>query len=222
MGKIFLLLFGCSLAFQYGSQAQDVRHQESVMSLGRQSSFYIEVDGANKKMIESSFKDFMKNYGKVNYNSKSKEFFLPGLSLPGISSRVDVYASLVEGKNQSTVFAWFDTGSGFVNPNDQPKETEAVKELMTNLYLFAKRRVIEEELKEEEKKLSNLEKELKKLQDKNKGFHNDIEKAKEAIAKAEKNIEENLKQQEIKHEEIKAKEKYIEKVTMRLNNLGKE
>lgn len=215
-------MFGLSLAFQYSSQAQDVRHQESIMSLGKQSSFYIEVDGAHKKMIESSFKDFIKNYGKVNYNSKSKEYFLSGISLPGSSSRVDVYASLVEGKNQSTVFAWFDTGNGFVNPDDHPKETMAVKELMANLYLFAKKRVIEKELKVEEKELVNLEKELKKLQDKNEGFHRDIEKAKEAIAKAEKNIEENLKQQEIKREEIKAKEKDIEKVTMRLNNLGKE
>lgn len=215
-------MFGLSLAFQYSSQAQDVRHQESVMSLGKQSSFYIEVDGADKKLIENSFKDFIKNYGKVNYNSKSKEYSVSGISLPGSPSRVDVYASLVEGKNQSTVFAWFDKGSGFVNPNDHPAETKAVKDLMTNLYLFAKKRVIEEELKEEEKKLAKLQRELEKLQDKNKGYHRDIEKAKEAIAKAEKNIEDNLKEQDNKREEIKGKEKDIEKVTMRLNNLGKE
>ena len=224
MRKIYLLIINFLMIFQISNYAQDVRHQESIMSLGRQSSFYVEIDGADKKMTENAWKDFMKSYGKMNFNSKAKEFLASAITIPMISSsaKIDLYASIKEGKNQTTVFVWFDLGGGFANPNDNPSETKGVRDFMTNFYLFTKKRVIEEELKEEEKSLNKLQKDLEKLEDRNKGFHRDIEKAKEAIAKAEKNIEDNLKDQEKKKEEIQGKEKDVQKVVNRLNNLGKE
>ena len=70
--------------------------------------------------------------------------------------------------------------------------------------------------------LSDLEKDLKKLKEKNEDFHNDIEKAKQKIIEAEKNIEKNIVDQENKGKEIDTQKVAVEKVVEKLNNLGKK
>ena len=66
-----------------------------------------------------------------------------------------------------------------------------------------------------------MEKELRKLEKKNTGYHKDIEKAKEKIEKAEKDIEQNLRDQEDQRITIEQQRKVIEEIIERLNNLGR-
>ena len=71
---------------------------------------------------------------------------------------------------------------------------------------------------EEAKKLKDLEKLIKK----NKGYHKDIEKAKEAILKAENAIQQNIKDQEMKRAEVQGQKEIMEMVQKKLNEVGKE
>ena len=70
--------------------------------------------------------------------------------------------------------------------------------------------------------MSGLEKDLKKLKGKNEDYHEDIEKAKQKIMEAEKNIEMNVVEQENKTKEIDTQKAVVTKVTEKLNNLGKK
>ena len=60
------------------------------------------------------------------------------------------------------------------------------------------------------------------MKDKNDDYHKDIEKAKQKIAEAEKNIEKNVVDQENKVKEIDTQKVVVDKVIEKLNNLGKK
>ena len=93
---------------------------------------------------------------------------------------------------------------------------------MKDYFVSVRKKVVAEEVKMEEKNLSNLEKDLKKLKEKNEDLHKDIEKAKLKIAEAEKNIEKNLVDQDNKGKEISTQKDVLGKVTEKLNNIGKK
>jgi hypothetical protein len=224
MLKSFLLALA-SFAFLTGhSLAQDVRSSKAIMSLGNQDAFYIQIDGANAKMSENVWKSFMKDTGKTRYNKKAKEFNSMGAVVPLIRSGkpMDIYASHKEGVNQATTYVWFDIGGAFANPKDHPELTNGINLFLTQFYLAVKKAVLEEMLREEEKRLDNLNKDLNRLVRQNESLHKDIEKLQDAILKAERDIENNLLDQDAKNKEIENKKKDIDKVIFRINNLGKD
>jgi len=216
---IFTLLLG-SLSF---IAAQTVSEVNKSMSLGKQSAFQIDIDGADEDLSEDVWKDFIKDYGKSKRNKKAREYYSIGARIPLISGSndVDVYIRFDERVNMTTATMWIDMGESFINSNDHPKEAQGAEEFVTNYYLAVKKVAIEKEMKEQEKALNKLEKELRKLEKKNTGYHKDIEKAKEKIEKAEKNIEQNLKDQEDQAIVIEQQKKVIEEIIERLNNLGR-
>ncbi len=203
---------------------QDAMEKKVSMSLGPQNGFYLEIPGADKKMAEKTFYEFVKEYGKVKENGKAREHFMTATKIPVINgtSPVDLYAKFEEGKNMATTYMWVDLGGAFVNSSDHPSQTAAVRQFMYDYFIAVRKKVVNEELKTEEKNLNGLEKDLEKLKDKNQDYHNDIEKAKQKIAEAEKNIEKNLVDQENKVKEIDTQKVVVEKVVEKLNNLGKK
>ncbi|MBK9256003.1 MAG: hypothetical protein IPM42_10980 [Saprospiraceae bacterium] len=222
MKKLIYLVFTILLV-PFFSSAQNVVERKSSMSLGPQDGFYVELPGATKKMAESTFSDMMKEYGKLKDNSKARESFMAATKIPIIngSSPLDLYVKYEEGKNMMTTYVWVDLGGAFVNSTDHPSQAKAIKQLIYDYSLNVKKKVIAEELKAEEKTLSNLNKDLEKLQKKNDDFHKDIEKAKQKIAEAEKNIEKNESEQETKRSEIEKQNSVVEQVTQKLNSVGK-
>jgi hypothetical protein len=204
--------------------AQDVRSSKAIMSLGNQEAFYIQIDGADTKTTENIWKSYTKDMGKTRHNKKAKEFFTPGavVSLIRPGQALDLYASHKEGVNQTTTYVWFDIGGAFANPKDHPELTKGIDLFMTEFYFAVKRAVFEGMLKEEEKSLDNLNKDLNRLVRQNESLHKDIEKFQDAILKAERDIENNILDQEAKNMEIENKRKDIEKVIFRINNLGKD
>ena len=65
------------------------------------------------------------------------------------------------------------------------------------------------------------EKELKKLRDKNRDLHKDIDELKEKIRKAESEIEKNLQEQEKKKEEIEMQKEKLQAVIDKMNAIGR-
>ncbi|MGB4960278.1 MAG: hypothetical protein WBO36_12435, partial [Saprospiraceae bacterium] len=68
-----------------GVIAQKAVEKKTTMSLGAQNAFYIEIDGADKKLAEKTFYDFVKEYGKMKENKKAKEHFLMATKIPVIN-----------------------------------------------------------------------------------------------------------------------------------------
>ena len=216
----FILLIGILSQ----TTAQDVNEKKISMSLGPQNAFYVEIPGSDLKMAEKTFYEIIKEYGKLKENKKAREHFMMATKIPVIngSSPLDVYAKFEEGKGMTTTFVWMDMGGAFINSNEYGSQAKSLKQFMSDYFIAVRKKVVTEELKVEEKKLADVEKDLKKLKDKNDDYHQDIEKAKQKIVEAEKNIEKNVVDQENKVKEIDDQKSSVQKVVEKLNNLGKK
>ncbi len=221
MKSLLTLFLALNLTLIMG---QDVIERKTSMSLGPQNGFYIEIPGADKKMAEKTFYEFVKEFGKMKENGKAREHFMMATKIPVIngSSPVDLYAKFEEGKSLATTYIWIDLGGAFINSTDHVSQTKSLKQFMFDYFIAVRKKVVAEELKVEEKNLANLEKDLKKLRDKNDDYHQDIEKAKQKIVDAEKNIDKNIAEQENKEKEIDSQKNAVSKVTEKLNSLGKK
>jgi len=222
MKKLTLGLLFFFFAFSF-VRAQNVTERKVSMSLGAQNAYVIDVEGADKKIMEDVFKSTFKEYGKIQENRKARESFMVATKISRIngSSPVDLYAKFEEGKGMATTYVWIDLGGAFTNSTEYMKQSDAIKTMLQDYYYECRKVVVANELKVEEKSLDKLEKELSKLQKQNDGYHQDIEKAKQKIAEAEKNIEQNIVDQESKTKEIEGQKKVVETVTEKLNNIGK-
>lgn len=219
----FILLFTMLLGTFTIVSAQTINEETKSMSLGKQVGYQVDIDGADEDLTEDVWKDFIKDFGKTKRNKKAREYYSVGAKVPLINgaNELDLYIRFDERVNMTSVMLWVDLGESFVNSNEYPKEAQGAQEFLMNFYLAVKKKAIEEEMKEQEKIFSNMEKDLRKLEKKNTDYHQDIEKAKEKIEKAEKNIEQNLKEQEDQRITIEQQRKVIEEIIERLNNLGR-
>lgn len=216
----FVFLFFVFASFSIG---QNVTERRVSMSLGAQNAYVVDVEGADKKIMEDVFKTMFKEYGKIQENRKARESFMMATKIPRVngSSPVDLYAKFEEGKGVATTYVWVDLGGAFTSSTGYAKQSDAIKLMLQDYYYECRKVVVANELKAEEKALDKLEKEMAKLQRQNEGYHEDIEKAKQKIAEAEKNIEQNLLDQGSKTQEIEGQKKVVETVTEKLNNIGK-
>ncbi|MCB9308779.1 MAG: hypothetical protein H6567_01810 [Lewinellaceae bacterium] len=222
MKSIFYTLF-ITIIFALSARAQNCVESKQTMSLGPQNGFFIEIEGADAKLAQDVLENSTKEYGKWKKNSKSKEYTMLGVKIPMIngSSPLDLYVKYDDGKEMATTYLWVDMGGAFVNSMDHKSQTEGIRTFMTDYYNNVRKKVVEAEVKKEEKQQDKLEKELRKLEDKNKDLHDDIEKYKQKIAEAERNIEVNLENQKAKASEIEQQKMVVEKVVEKLNNIGK-
>jgi hypothetical protein len=222
--SIFWALFAVISATFVKAQGDVVSEKKVSMSLGPQNCFYVELQGADKKLAEKTFTEFFKPYGKLKENGKARELFIMATKVTpvGATSPMDVYVKIEDGKNQATTYVWMDLGGEFLSSKDHPKMAESMNRWMKDYHLEVRKKVVAEEVRQEEKQLAQLEKDLKKLRDKHLSYEQDIEKAKLKIIESEKNIEKNLVEQEQKNVEITTQKLQVEKVIKKLNSLGKK
>jgi len=208
--KKTITLMTLLVAFATLVTAQNVEAIEKTMSLGKQTGVYIEVEGGDKDDVKDLWEDYMKDYGKTKRNKKAKEYYSEGARIPLVSSgnTVDMYAKFEDGKNQATAYFWAVVDGEFVD------DSQGLQTFAQDFYVMA-------EIKEQEKLLKKIDKNMGKLVKKNNGYHKDIEKAEDKIRKAEENIEKNLNEQdELQAELIKQKE-VLDMIIDKLNSVGK-
>ena len=211
-----LLLAGSTLLAQ-------VIEKDMRMSSGVQNALVVELHGSNKKRAESIWKDFSKDFGKLQRDKKTDEHFLLNVVMPSIDPEyaVTVYTKFDEYDDMTRAYFWFKMDDRFLNSIDDEKEINGADALLTDYSIAVEKEVVKDELKKEEDTLKDLQKDLDKLEKKNKDLLRDIEKAKDTIRKAEADIEQNIKDQDAKNKEIKEQEKNVEKVSDKMNKVGK-
>jgi hypothetical protein len=221
MKSIITLLFCITTCFL---SAQEINERKLSMSLGSQNGFFVDIAGADKKMCQKVFEEMVKSSGKIKENKKAREYFLTQTRVAAIngSSPIDMYIKFDEGKGQATTTLFVDMGGAFISTENNPNQAAVVKQFMNDYYVEVRKRVVTEELKTEEKKQADLDKDLKKLRDKKEDYLAEIEKCKQKIIEAEKNIEKNTIDQGTKEKEIESQKGVVKKVIEKLNNLGKK
>ncbi len=204
--------------------AQQVQEATRVMSLGTENAYTIQIGGADEKIAEKTLKQFLEPYGKIKEQKKFKEFQLLTTPIAPVSgsSNLDLFVKIQQNGSIVTVTFWARTQTDFINTQRQPEISKKFHNFIQNYQLALEKNIAENAWKLESDLLQKMEKELKKLQESNKNYHHDIQKAKERIAEAEKNIEQNLKQQEVKTQEILDQHIKVQKAEEKFNNVGKK
>ena len=201
--------------FSIASQAQVVEGTYE-LSLGDQPGFLMDHPDADKKIVEDVIEEYLKGYGKVKRNRKAKEWTCENCLISQIEQDpIDVYFKIQEGRGMVSSYIFFDDGYGFLEGSD------AIEKFLMNIFHEVQREVIRKDIEGLEKDLSSFTKDLSKLVKKNKGLHEDIEEYRAKILQAEKDIEQNLHDQEDKKMQIEKQKRDIEKTTIKLNSVGR-
>lgn len=215
-----LLTFICSVVFS-SIQAQ-VDERESLMSLGDKNALSIDVQNVDQKALESYFKDYFKEFGRVKYNRKGKEYYIEDAKLKSVSSeKVNVYAKMEDLNKAARLYLWIDNGTAFVNSRETEKEYDAVESMLIDFDIYIEKSLIESELKAAEKDLASMERDVSQLEKDNEKYKKEIEKARQTIQEMEEAIIDNEKAQDEKTAEMQIHKEAIEEIVERLNNVGK-
>jgi len=200
-----------------------VIQQDRLMSLGTHPALVLEIKNADVKTVESVWKSFFGNFGRDKKNRKADEYYITDAEIGPLrySRAVDLYATISGSGPNVTVVTWIDMKGGFISAADYPEQYREAVKLLQDFDLNVRKTVIEEELKENEKLLSRLDNDLKKLIRQNESLHKTIEDAKAKIAKAEEEIVVNLADQDTKKKEIEVQQKTVQEIVQKLKNLVK-
>ncbi len=204
--------------------SQEATERKIAISLGVQNAFCLDISGADRKMVESALAEFCQSFTKPKYNKKAKEWQLNQVRIPGIQNKEpwDVFVIIQEQTKSSVTTSFvFDLGSSFLIEKEKPELSKAVRQWLRDYYFAVSRKIVLEEVINEEKKLTALKRDLNKLQDKNNHLQKEIEKAKLKIAENEKAIELNLTDQENKQRQVEAQQLSVRAATDKLNSIGK-
>lgn len=211
LGILVILLSSFTLSSQ-------VVEKTMRMSQGEQNGLEVDLT-IDKKEAEKLWKNYVKPIGKLDWDRKNKEHLLFNKQISSISSDpVTIVSKFSDNGSGSIGSFWFKVNDNYLSSTDD--NIREAGNLLQEFAYEAERLNIRNRISTEEKGLSSLEKDLKKLMKKNEDLHNDIEKAKKTIADKEKAIEENLKNQENKQGEIEAQKGKIKTSTEELGKVG--
>jgi len=216
MKNIFtIFLFLISLSVLSGQ----ISEQEKSMSTGIYNSLTLELPDTQRKFAENLWKKYLKQFkGKTRRNKKAKEYFTENGSISGIGS-VNMYSHLTGSKTSTELTIWIDLGDDYLNSYAHSDQYTEAEKMLMRFALEVTREKIRIELEEEEKRLSKLNKTLKKLERANDNYHRDIRVAEEKIKKAENNIIENEVSQEETRSSIEQQKAAVEAVRKRLSDI---
>jgi predicted RNase H-like nuclease (RuvC/YqgF family) len=211
---LLIAFVGTTLSFA------QVSEKTMTMSHGTQNGLIVSIPGADEDLIEDMWKDYVKEFGKIKRNRKTKEYFGDDIQISSISGAgtMDVFSRTEDGQ----LIVFFDMGNGFLSNATHKGAYKAADIFLTEFKHEVTREMIRNELKGMAKDLSKLERELDGLKKDNDRYHDIIEKAKERISQAEADIEQNLKDQQEAEKKIEDQVKVVGEVQTKLENVGKK
>ncbi len=222
MKKLFtfalMIVFGASAA-----SAQFINEEVKSMSQGNNNSLSIELPKANEKDVQNLWEKFTKKEmkGKSKYDRKTGEVYTEAARIADMSyNAFNMYATTEVVGAGTLLTVWVDLGGEFLNSDEDADEYKAIEKQLYAFALVVARKQLEDQLKDEQKDLKKLENDLKKLGKDKEGYENDIAKAKELIAEREREIEQNLTDQDNKALEIEAQKRIIESTEEKIGDLN--
>lgn len=193
-----------------------ISEEQKTMSMGLYSALVLEIPETSEKFVSKVWKSYMNDFydNKAKFNRKTDEWFSDNAEIASIggSRPVDLYATVEDKGKNAYLTLWIDMGENFLSSLDYPgKFTEAEKFLM-RFALEVVKESTKLELEQEKKTLKKLESELKKLEKANDRYHNTIETSKAKIEKAEKDILQNEKDQDLMTTNVSEQEEFADQV----------
>lgn len=204
--------------------AQEVKIKESSESFssGSHNAFNFTVFVSDLNKVQKEWKSKMKDYGYADLKDKGNEYVFDNVKFRDLSNNpMDVYAKFDEDKGDKSVkmSVAYDMGGDYVSSGGHGKEADYMKKLMREFAVKTSKDFVEDQWKDETKKLNKLEDKKKDLEKDNKDLDNDIKNYEEKIKKAKENIEQNKKDIETKKTEIETQKKVTDEVKKKLDSI---
>ena len=210
----YLSLFLCISLALNAQLSSDHR----AMSQGMEEAVILDIESDDQRFIEKCWKEYAKTLrAKPKKDRKSGEWACGRVDLPGAEQGIELFLRIEKGGAGTETLLWGKTGDGFVQAARHPGLFTAMEDMLLDFDLFIRKEKIRLDLDAEEKQLKNLEKELGRLQKDKSRYETEIERAEERIVRAKENIVKNLKDQELKEEEIERQKEKVRQVMDRLD-----
>lgn len=222
MRNLFLFIFMTSLTTIGFSQMEEISESKETMKKGTFNAIVVELLNAEDKVALKVWKSFIKGYGaKAKKIKRTKDYLASGAIIGGLnnSENVDVYARVKERGDDSELIVWIEMGGFYVSSGSFPSDYTVAVKMLEEYVIEVAKELVNIDIEKEEKKMKKLEKEMTKLKKKNDGYHKEIEKAKKAILKAERNIEENVQQQAEQASVIESQQKALQMLKEKLSEM---
>jgi|AntRauTorckE5430_2_1112549.scaffolds.fasta_scaffold09921_2 hypothetical protein len=221
MNRYILILF-LALGTAQASLAQVVERSVG-MSAGVQNGLVLEIPAVDEGLVSDLWKDYMKDFyrEKPKWQRRDKEWLSDDADIAalGMGNTVDVFAKTEQKGDNTFIYMWVDLGGAYLNSSQHRERYTEAEKMLVRFGLEVARAKVKIELGEQEDMLKDLSRDLERLAADKERHEREIQRAKETIAKAEKDIEDNLKAQEEMAERVKAQEAVIKEVQKRLNDL---
>ncbi|MEX1002234.1 MAG: hypothetical protein WDZ35_08985 [Crocinitomicaceae bacterium] len=207
--KKTIIFFLALLAFS--ATAQIKVSEKSVDIDGSKNGFYVEIPYADQKSTEKELKSLLKDW-KGSFSSKKDVLFADDCSLKSMGENTfDAYGKVEENGDEGVyVSVAIDLGGAYLNSGEHKDQYKVMEKILKEWAIEVAKEVIGEQIKEEEKVLSDKEKELEDLKKEQEKMEKEIEDYKKAIEKNEKAIEDSKKAQEEQKEKIKTQQGVVE------------
>lgn len=210
MKQLFILLIA-AISFNSFAQNEVKVTEESISySVGSKNSIVVTIPYGDQEVVEKELKSEMKDWGGKYSSSKGEAQTLQS-SVKKMFERktFDSYAKVIKTDDGIKVAVAVDLGGAFMTSSQHSAQFAEMKERLQKFAVTAAKASIKENMKAEEKILSNFEKEEKSLEKEKDSHLKDIEDYKKKIADSQKKIEDNVILQTKKKEQIKDQSKKI-------------
>lgn len=218
-------VFAAALLFTGAAAlAQEVKIREGSESFssGSHNSFNFTVFVSDVNKVQKEWKSKMKDFGYGDSKDKGNEYVFDNVKFKDLSNNpMDVYAKFEEDKGDKSVkmYVAYDMGGDYVSSGGHGKEADYMKKMMKEFAVKTSKDFVEDQWKDENKKLEKLQDKQKDLEKDNKDLDNDIKNYEDKIKKAKENIEKNKKDIETKKTEIETQKKVTDEVKKKLDSI---
>lgn len=204
--KTILVLFLISFIHQSGQAQDSLQITESVelMSQGKQNGFHIMIPKNSVKDAEKLWKKFMKDETKTSMKSEYNEMVLRDATLKSMGNgAINVYTAFKDEDGRTRLSGYFSgTDSVFISSAKQESMTISAKLLLRNFAIYAYKDGVSNFLKDENKKLDEMEKDLKGLEKNISSAENQIKKNNREIDRQKDDIKTMRTQEEFTTSEV--------------------
>ncbi|MDB9881965.1 hypothetical protein OAD66_02410 [Bacteroidia bacterium] len=203
--------------FSFG-QIGSVEEINDAMSQGVQRGLKVLIPEVDKKRATKSWEKLMKEYdAKTEKVNKKDDYRSINARIPSLSDRpLTAYALFQETPEGVYMNVFFDIGGSYLNSETNAKKVDAAKKILASFAKNTTLAAIEDQIKDENKKLEKLEREQKNLEKNKVGYEKDIKQAKETLEKRENDLIENASAQETQLKAIEEQRTAAEKVKSEL------
>ena len=176
---LFFLLMTGMIAFG------QVKEETRVMVAGAKPCLTTIIQGAEPAFVEQEWKDYMTSYGKVTRVKGSKESVVSGIHIVNVGSGdlLNAYSLAEEAVGGTKFIVWVEIGPDYLKSTDTAYTT-AVK-FIENFAHKVQTDLVAIDLENQQKKLTQFESNLAKLEKQNESLQKTIVDAKAKIEQAE-------------------------------------